>query len=248
MNNFMTMALSKEKDELRRLGILAARIYILRHRVSNLKDFNRDSSLPSIPAIDTTELGLNLVTANEEASDVEALETQGQGWSRIQMTEPGEVNGVRFLAGTIIDTQEADADKLIKSGKAVRIDEDGNTIEQLDNDPSNTDEAVQLDNGDNPADDIETIPELNATTEGAPDTSEAPTNVEKPDDPSEATVDVEKSADLSGAAVDVEQRNGDSEASIENDSKTKATIVDSDTVDAMLDSIDDNIEKEGAKS
>ena len=39
------------------------------------------------------------------------------------MTEPGEVNGVRFLAGTIIDAQTQDADKLIRSGKAVRVDE-----------------------------------------------------------------------------------------------------------------------------
>ena len=44
------------------------------------------------------------------------------------MTEPGEVNGVRFLAGTIIDAQTHDADKLIRSGKAVRVDQDGNII------------------------------------------------------------------------------------------------------------------------
>ena len=48
------------------------------------------------------------------------------------MAEPGEVNGVRFLAGTIIDAQTQDADKLIRSGKAVRVDQDGNIVEHHD--------------------------------------------------------------------------------------------------------------------
>ena len=76
-------------------------------------------------------------------------------WSRIQMTEPGEVNGVRFLAGTVIDAQTHDADKLIFSGKAVRVDEDGNIISDHDHDsnvseaPLNeSDEAAQAFDGD----------------------------------------------------------------------------------------------------
>ena len=55
------------------------------------------------------------------------------------MTEPGEVNGVRFLAGTIIDVQTQDADKLINSGKAVRVDQDGNIVEHHDDDFANSD-------------------------------------------------------------------------------------------------------------
>jgi len=140
MTNFMTMALSNETDELRRLGILAARIYLLRHRVANLKEFNRNPSLTSLPGLDTTTLSLNLATATEPAmsENVEApIETEQ--WSRIQMTEPGEVNGVRFLAGTIIDAQTHDADKLIRSGKAVRVDEDGNIIEHQDDDFTDSD-------------------------------------------------------------------------------------------------------------
>ena len=55
------------------------------------------------------------------------------------MSEPGEVNGVRFLAGTIIDAQTRDADKLIRSGKAVRVDEDGNIIKHHDDDSIDSD-------------------------------------------------------------------------------------------------------------
>ncbi len=145
MTNFMTMALSNETDELRRLGILAARIYILRHRVANLRDFNRNPSLKSLPGLDTTNLSLNLTTASEPSMTEEAdAPIDTNQWSRIQMTEPGEVNGVRFLAGTIIDAQTQDADKLINSGKAIRVDQDGNNVEHHDDDSTSSDADVNV--------------------------------------------------------------------------------------------------------
>ena len=139
MTNFMTVALSSETDELRRLGILAARIYLLRHRVANLREFNRNPSLKSLPGLDTTSLSLNLTAASEPPTtdEVDAPIETNQ-WSRIQMTEPGEVNGVRFLTGTIIDAQTQDADKLINSGKAVRVDQDGDIVEHHDDDFTNS--------------------------------------------------------------------------------------------------------------
>ena len=143
MSNFMTMALANETDELRRLGILAARIYILRSRVANLKEFNRNPSLTSLPTLDTTKLGLNLPSSTDTTvtNDGEASSKIDQ-WSRIQMPEPGEVNGVRFLPGTIIDVQIQDADKLISSGKAVCVDMDGNVIDHRDGDFTDSDAAA----------------------------------------------------------------------------------------------------------
>ena len=133
MSKFMTMALANETDELRRLGILAARIYILRSRVANLREFNRNASLTSLPTLDTTKLSLNLPSSNDPtATDNGEASSKIDQWSRIQMTEPGEVNGVRFLPGTIIDVQTQDADKLISSGKAVCVDMDGNVIDHRD--------------------------------------------------------------------------------------------------------------------
>ena len=159
MQNFMANALAHETDELRRLGILAARIYLLRNRVAKLKEFNRDPELPSIPKLDTTTLSLSLPGDETVISDDAPIEEQAESWSRIKMTEPGEVNGVRFLAGTIIDAKKADAEKLIDSGRAVRIDEDGNIIEHHEDDFANadaeTDDAVTDDTatGDAPTDD-----------------------------------------------------------------------------------------------
>ena len=142
MQSFMANALAHETDELRRLGILAARIYLLRNRVAKLKEFNRDPELPSIPKLDTTTLSLSLPGDEPVISDDAPIEEQAESWSRIKMTEPGEVNGVRFLAGTIIDAKKADAEKLIDSGRAVRIDEDGNIIEHHADDFANADAAT----------------------------------------------------------------------------------------------------------
>ena len=158
MSNFMTMALANETDELRRLGILAARIYILRSRVANLREFNRNPSLTSLPALDTTKLSLNLPSSTDTTvTDDDKASSNTDQWSRIQMTEPGEVNGVRFLTGTIIDVQTRDADKLISSGKAVCVDMDGNIIDLSDgnftdsDEPANDgDETAQTVDGDAP--------------------------------------------------------------------------------------------------
>jgi hypothetical protein len=198
MTNFMTMALSNETDELRRLGILAARIYILRHRVANLKEFNRNPSLTSLPGLDTTTLSLNLATATEPAmsENVEApIETEQ--WSRIQMTEPGEVNGVRFLAGTIIDAQTHDADKLIRSGKAVRVDEDGNIIEHQDDDFTDSDadanasdEAAEAIDNDTSALQ-ESDDEINAEAPQGMNEVDAETKADQPQEVNEAIAETE---------------------------------------------------------
>jgi hypothetical protein len=141
MNHFMSSALSAEKNELRRIGILAARIFLLRTRISNLQDFNRDPSLTDISEINVGELdlgGANMDAADDIADDVTNIE---DGWARLKMTSPGEVQGVRFLSGAIIDAKPEDAEKLIQSGKAVRVDENGDTIDFDEGDFDNQDEA-----------------------------------------------------------------------------------------------------------
>ena len=137
MNHFMNTALATETNELRRIGILAARIFLLRTRIANLQDFNRDPSLTNISEINVGALdlgGANMDTADDD--DVTGVE---DGWARLKMTSPGEVQGVRFLSGAIIDAKPEDAEKLIRSGKAVRVDENGNIIELHEDDFDNQD-------------------------------------------------------------------------------------------------------------
>ena len=141
MNHFMNTALAAETNELRRIGILAARIFLLRTRIANLQDFNRDASLTNISEINIGALdlgGANMDAADDD-DDVTEIE---DGWARLKMTSPGEVQGVRFLSGAIIDAKPEDAEKLIRSGKAVRVDENGNIIDFHEDDFDKQDAAT----------------------------------------------------------------------------------------------------------
>ena len=141
MNHFMNTALAAEKNELRRIGILAARIFLLRTRIANLQDFNRDPSLTDVPEINVGALDLgdaNMDAADDSDDNITEIE---DGWARLKMTSSGEVQGVRFLSGAIIDAKPEDAEKLIRSGKAVYVDENGNIIEFHEDDFDNQGEA-----------------------------------------------------------------------------------------------------------
>ena len=129
MSQFMSQALQRETDELRRLGILAARIYILRHRIANVQEFNRNPTLTAIPQTTTASLNAGLPGLDATSTDDDDIGKETDiVWTKVQMREAGEVNGVRFLAGTIIDAKEVDAEKLVTSGRAIYIDDDGNEI------------------------------------------------------------------------------------------------------------------------
>jgi len=142
MSHFMNTALATEKNELRRIGILAARIFLLRMRVANLQDFNRDPSMTQIPEVNVATLDLGGASVDAiEVADEPATEIE-DGWARLKMTSPGEVQGVRFLSGAIIDAKPEDAEKLIGSGKAVRVDEMGNIIEPQQDDFAETSDAA----------------------------------------------------------------------------------------------------------
>jgi hypothetical protein len=130
LNNFIVRALDTESDEFKRLGLLAARVYILRQRVLGLKAFIRDDTMETLPEIDLTPPAQSLSDTDVDVEDELLDEDAGiENWYSLKMIEPGEVNGVRFFKGTIINARPEDADRLIASGKAVVVDEDGNPID-----------------------------------------------------------------------------------------------------------------------
>jgi hypothetical protein len=130
LNNFIARALDTESDEFKRLGLLAARVYILRQRVLGLKAFIRDDTIETLPEIDLTPPAQSLSDTDVDVEDELLDEDAGiENWYSLKMIEPGEVNGVRFFKGTIINARPEDADRLIASGKAVVVDEDGNPID-----------------------------------------------------------------------------------------------------------------------
>ena len=158
LNTFLQQALEAEKDELKRLGLLAARVYILRQKVISLKAFIRDERMNSLPTpnLALTEQILLDETAHSEI-DVNNETFESGEWHSLQMIEPGEVNGVRFFQGTVINAKAEDAEKLISSGKAIFIDDEGNPVESKADDSEGSEditnpEADTTDNG-TPTDD-----------------------------------------------------------------------------------------------
>ena len=115
MNESVKMLLNHEQDEQKRLGILAARVYILRQRIVKLSEGDEKRVVTSAtpkPEADSVK------AASQDAVDENASE-----WTRLRILEDCEVNGVRFPKTVIIDVKSADAAKLIESGNAELIEE-----------------------------------------------------------------------------------------------------------------------------
>ena len=110
------------------------------------------------------------------------------------MTEPGEVNGVRFLPGTIIDVQTQDAEKLFRSGKAIRVDQEGvieqNNVDINDSDANANDKAAGVLNDDTPAP-SEPEDDANGETLQGVGVEDADTQADQPQKVSEGDIEIE---------------------------------------------------------
>lgn len=116
MNEAIKKLLNQEKDEQKRLGILAARVYILRQRIVRLSETGNELVVGSkSPTADDTVAP----ESNEDAGD----EVAAREWTRIRIIEDCEVNGVRFPQSVIVDVKTPDAERLVENGKAEVIDE-----------------------------------------------------------------------------------------------------------------------------
>ena len=122
LNSFIETALGTEQDENKRLGILAARVYILRMRMQNIASFNRDPSQTSLSEVTPADLmsGKASQPAVEDASgDGNVPEEAYQEWNELTVIEAGEINGVRIPKGVTITVGIEDARRLIETKKAV---------------------------------------------------------------------------------------------------------------------------------
>ena len=127
MNNSLKALLSKEEDEQKRLGILAARVYILRQRILSIAEADADRVVTAnSPRLEDL--------ASEEHSDPNEMDTTASEWTRLRILEDCEVNGVRFPKTVIIDVKNADAERLLQNGKAEMIEESEAAPEPLEPD------------------------------------------------------------------------------------------------------------------
>ena len=90
MNSSVKALLSTEEDEQKRLGILAARVYILRQRIMSIAEGDPERVVTSASPKPKD-------LAGEEATDAGGdSETTTSEWTRLRILEDCEVNGVRF--------------------------------------------------------------------------------------------------------------------------------------------------------
>ena len=96
--------LSNERNEIKRLALMAVRVSILRSRKIGQKEkiiAKAKSQKSDIPKI-----------------NVEKKINSKEDWQRLRMLKSGEVNGVRFPPGIIIDVNLKDSKKLLAEGLA----------------------------------------------------------------------------------------------------------------------------------
>ena len=118
MNSLIQKQLETEDDDIKRLSLLAARVYILRLRTLELRNEPTENAMPWSKIEDKTEVD----TKKAEEKVDEGAETVSDEWRRLRMIEAGEVNGVRFPPGIIIDVNSVDGQKLVESNKAEFVD------------------------------------------------------------------------------------------------------------------------------
>ena len=204
MNESLKMLLSKEQDEQKRLGILAARVYILRQRITALAnpvpDMVVSGESPGLKDTDATD------KVEHEAGD----ETNSE-WTRLRILEDCEVNGVRFPKTVIIDVKSVDAQRLIDSGNAELMeerpeasgdDESPHTTAD-DNDDGTSAMQAELDASPADAEDGAMEPAADAGNDATDD------SVTKTDDEKEAVVEAAQKTETSDTESEAETNNGD---------------------------------------
>ena len=120
MNLLIQKQLETEGEDIKRLSLLAARVYILRLRTLELRDEPTEHAMPWSKAPEEN----NSKDKNTEGAQAQNSENKDNEWRRLRMIEAGEVNGVRFPPGIIIDVNAEDGEKLVESKKAEYVNVD----------------------------------------------------------------------------------------------------------------------------
>ena len=138
MNSLIQKQLETEVEDIKRLSLLAARVYILRLRTLELRDEPTENAMPWSKTEDNNEAD----TKKDREKVEEGPESVSDEWRRLRMIEAGEVNGVRFPPGIIIDVNSIDGQKLVESKKAEFVDTT-KSEEEVNKDEKNASESKE---------------------------------------------------------------------------------------------------------
>ena len=106
MNLLIQKQLETESMDLKRISLLAARVYILRLRTLELRNEPTENAMPWSKPVDVSKDEQKI----DDQKNTEEVEKTDNEWRRLRMIEAGEVNGVRFPPGIIIDVNSVDVD------------------------------------------------------------------------------------------------------------------------------------------
>ena len=143
---FLKQLLDKEEDEQKRLGILAARVLVLRQRVSHIQNKEDAFDISQFEAL--TRSSDSDFDDNEKNTGDDADTAEDESWVRVRITENSIVKGVRFPKGVIVDVHNEEADALVGSGKAevIEINEEKNDSDNEIESNVTSEEELQRDN------------------------------------------------------------------------------------------------------
>ena len=122
INSIIKKLLNDQMDENTRLGVLAARLKIIRLKIETLYE-NKIKSPPIIRKQDSEKKQIK----EDSEDDSEKVE-----WIRIRLLEASNINGKQIDKGVIVDVKKDDGNKLISSKKAEELKKEDN--QETDND------------------------------------------------------------------------------------------------------------------
>jgi hypothetical protein len=191
MTQFIKQLLEHETNEQKRLGVLAARVYLLREKILLLKDDDfDDDSAENIKSRHKGAISNDSEESESEETASEQAPEEGKkknvDWMRVKITENSEVNGIRFPSGVTIDVIKKDAEKLIAAGKAEKVqsgDDDAQEAEASNQDDEKSSGSDAEDTVEASADSDSQASEESRETEASDAGSDDDPDEDKTDDP-----------------------------------------------------------------
>ena len=228
--------ISEETDTVTRLGVLSARVEILRMRFAEItgRTYSKDQ-------------GSNEDNGTEEEQTDEASEEEKEGWMTLRILEASEVNGVRFPEGVKIDVHTEDAKKLLASKKAELLSmkvEDLVDPEQLNEEDPIEEENTAIENNE----ELKTESEVSTTEQSSEKSELEGVKVEELTDPSGDKADVQElevqvEAETKKKSVkESNKNNGDSGGNEEGGAEVQEKAIPSEGEDKQSEAAESNLE------
>ena len=212
MNLLIQKQLEIEGEDIKRLSLLAARVYILRLRTLELRDEPTEHAMPWSKAPEEN----NNKDKNTEGAQAKNSENKDNEWRRLRMIEAGEVNGVRFPPGIIIDVNATDGEKLVESQIAeyVEVDKSNENSETEENKADEGDKVTSDASEQTPAENSE---KAETETQDAVEAKEY--KKEEPADNNTEEVASEEGKDEENLADELQQLSDTMSSEADNDKK-----------------------------